>query len=106
MALPAVDYSPRDPAADVLRQMVRQHLQTFLAQAAHRRDGQGVPRLVEDEFQAFLSCGSSGSRCVTDWVRCPPFHKAITDAQLKALVAYLDALRRGAPRPGSARPRT
>ena len=57
MALPSVDYTPRDPAADVLHRVVREHLQTFLADAAHRRDGEGVPRFVEEEFQAFLSCG-------------------------------------------------
>jgi Putative transposase/Transposase zinc-binding domain len=57
VALPSVDYTPRDPAADVLHRVVRDHLQTFLAEAAHRRDGEGVPRFVEKEFQAFLSCG-------------------------------------------------
>ena len=57
MALPSVDYAPRDPAADVLHRVVREHLQTFLAEAAHRRDGEAVPRFVEDEFQAFLACG-------------------------------------------------
>jgi Transposase zinc-binding domain len=57
VALPSVDYAPRDPAADVLHRVVREHLQTFLAEAAHLRDAEGVPRFVEDEFQAFLSCG-------------------------------------------------
>lgn len=57
MALPSVDYAPRDPAADVLHRVVREHLQTFLAEAAHRRDGEGVPRFVEEEFHAFLACG-------------------------------------------------
>ena len=57
MALPSVDYSPRDPAADVLHHVVREHLQTFLAEAAHLRDGEGVPRFVAEEFQAFLACG-------------------------------------------------
>ena len=55
MALPSVDYAPRDPAADVLHRVVREHLQTFLAEAAYLREG--VPRFVEEEFQAFLSCG-------------------------------------------------
>ena len=58
MALPSVDYTPRDPAADVLHLVVRDHLQTFLADAARLRDGEGVPRFVEKEFQAFLTCGS------------------------------------------------
>ena len=57
MALPSVDYAPRDPAADVLHRVLREHLQTFLAAAAYLRDGEGVPRVVEEEFQAFLSCG-------------------------------------------------
>ena len=57
MPLPTVDYAPRDPAADVLHRVVREHLQAFLAEAAHRRDGEGVPRFVEDEFQAFMACG-------------------------------------------------
>ncbi len=57
MALPSVDYAPRDPAADVLHRVVREHLQTFLAEAAYLRDGEGVPRFVEQEFQAFLACG-------------------------------------------------
>ena len=58
MALPSVDYTRRDPAADVLHLVVRDHLQTFLAGAARLRDGEGVPRFVEKEFQAFLTCGS------------------------------------------------
>lgn len=59
MALPSVDYTARDLAADVLHRVVREHLQTFLVDAAHLRDGEGVPRFVEQEFQAFLSCGWS-----------------------------------------------
>ncbi len=57
MALPSIDYAPRDPAADVLHRVVREHLQTFLAEAAYLRDGEGVPRFVEEEFRAFLACG-------------------------------------------------
>lgn len=57
MALPSVDYAPRDPSADVLHRVVREHLQTFLAEAAYLRDSEGVPRFVEAEFQAFLACG-------------------------------------------------
>ena len=36
---------------------MREHLQTFLAEATHLRAGEGVPRFVEAEFQAFLTCG-------------------------------------------------
>jgi Transposase zinc-binding domain len=57
VALPSIDYTPRNPAADVLYRVVRDHLQTFLAEAAHLRDGEGVPRFVEEEFHAFLACG-------------------------------------------------
>jgi hypothetical protein len=57
VALPSVEYTPRDPARDVLHRVVREHLQTFLAEASYIRDGEGVPRFVEDEFQAFLTCG-------------------------------------------------
>jgi len=57
VALPSVDDNPRDPAADVLHRVVREQLQTFLVDAAHQRVGEGVPRFVEEEFQAFLSCG-------------------------------------------------
>lgn len=57
MALPSVDYAPRDPSADVLHRVVREHLQTFLAEAAYLRDGEGVPRFVEEEFRTFLACG-------------------------------------------------
>lgn len=57
MALPSGDYSPRDPAAQVLHRVVRDHLQTFLVEAAFLRDGEGVPRFVKEEFEGFLSYG-------------------------------------------------
>lgn len=50
MALPSIDYTPRDPAATALHRIVSAHLETFLSAAAGLRDGEGVPRLVEDEF--------------------------------------------------------
>ena len=64
MALPSVDYTPRDPTADVLHRVVRERLLTFLAEAAHLSDGDGVPRFVEEEFQAFRPAGGlpEGSR--------------------------------------------
>ena len=46
--------SPRDQTA---RQVVRDHVETFLAHAASLRDGEGLPRFVDDEFRAFLRCG-------------------------------------------------
>ena len=36
---------------------MRDHFETFRAQAAHLRDGQGLPRFVEQEFRDFLTCG-------------------------------------------------
>jgi len=41
MALPSGTYAPRDPAASVLYQVVRDHYQTFLAEASQLRDGDG-----------------------------------------------------------------
>ena len=57
MALPSVAYTPRDPAGNVRHRVVRDHLQTLLAEAAYLRDGEGVPRFVEKQCQAFLTCG-------------------------------------------------
>ena len=44
----------------MLHQVVRDHLETFLAQAATLRDGEGVPGFVEEEFRRFLRCGALG----------------------------------------------
>jgi len=57
MALPSGTYAPRDPAASVLYQVVRDHYQAFRAEASRLRDGEGLPRFVDDEFDAFLRCG-------------------------------------------------
>ena len=40
-----------------MQQIVREHFETFRAKAAHLRDGEGLPRFVEEEFEAFLRCG-------------------------------------------------
>ena len=50
-------YRPRNPADSVLFQVVRDHFETFRAQAASLRDGEGLPRFVEQEFRDFLRCG-------------------------------------------------
>jgi hypothetical protein len=60
VAPPSVDYVRRDPAGSVLQQIVREHFETFRAEAAHLRDGEGLPRFVEEEFKAFLRCGWLG----------------------------------------------
>jgi hypothetical protein len=57
MAPPSTTYAPRCPDAEVLYQVVRDHLETFLAQAASLRDGDGVPPFVEHAFRQFLRCG-------------------------------------------------
>ena len=57
MARPSANYEPRRPAGSVLHQIVQDHLETFLSQAARLRDGDGVPRFVEHAFRAFLRCG-------------------------------------------------
>ena len=52
-----VDNAPRRPADGTLYQIVRDHFETFRAHAAPLRDGEGVPRFVEQEFRDFLQCG-------------------------------------------------
>jgi hypothetical protein len=58
MCPPSLAYEPRHPAEGVLFQIVRDHLEAFRARAATLRDGDGLPRFVEEEFRAFLGCGS------------------------------------------------
>jgi hypothetical protein len=41
----------------VLHQVVREHLETFLAEARLRGGGEGVPRFVERELRELLTCG-------------------------------------------------
>jgi len=50
-------YVPRQPERAVLHQVVREHLETFLAEARHRGGGEGLPLFVEREFREFLTCG-------------------------------------------------
>ena len=57
MALPSAHYEPRRPREDALYQIVQAHFETFRAQAASLRDGEGLPRFVEGEFRGFLRCG-------------------------------------------------
>jgi hypothetical protein len=46
------------PSQGVVYQVVRDHFETFRAQAAGLRDGEGLPRFVEQEFRELLRCGS------------------------------------------------
>src|SRR3972149_2475997 len=57
MARPSTDYEPRSPAHGALHQIVRDHFETFRMQAATMRDGEGLPRFVEQAFRKFLQCG-------------------------------------------------
>ncbi len=50
-------YVPRQPEGTVLHRVVREHLETFLAEARQRGGGEGLPRFVEREFREFLTCG-------------------------------------------------
>jgi transposase-like zinc-binding protein len=50
-------YVPRVAADTVLHGVIREHLETFLAAAAARTDGVGLPRFIEREFRNFLQCG-------------------------------------------------
>jgi hypothetical protein len=57
MARPSASYEPRRPADSALHRIVQNHLETFLAEAAGLRDGEGVPQFVERAFRDFLGCG-------------------------------------------------
>jgi hypothetical protein len=50
-------YQPRAAEQQVLHTIVREHLETFLHEAAERGEGTGLPRFVEQEFRDFLTCG-------------------------------------------------
>ena len=50
-------YIRRRPEDTVLHRVVREHLETFLAEARLRGDGEGLPRFVERELREFLTCG-------------------------------------------------
>ena len=51
-----VQYERRRPEQTLLHRLVREHLETFLAQV-QARTGTGLPEFVRDEFEAFLECG-------------------------------------------------
>ena len=55
VAAPSTSYEPRYPAQSA--QIVHDHFETFRAQAANLRDGEGLPRFVAQEFRDFLRCG-------------------------------------------------
>jgi hypothetical protein len=51
-----VRYERRRPEETILHCLVREHLETFLAQV-EARAGTGLPEFVRDEFETFLECG-------------------------------------------------
>jgi len=56
-ALPR-SYRPRQPQATVLHRVVREDLETFLAEGVqHSASGEGYPIYVEKEFRDFVACG-------------------------------------------------
>ena len=54
---PSTSYEPWDPAQSALDHIVRDHFETFRVQAAYLRDGESLPRFVEQAFRDFLQCG-------------------------------------------------
>lgn len=48
----------RVPEQTLLHSVVREHLETFLAEVRLRGDGQGLPSFVEKELLEFLTCGT------------------------------------------------
>ena len=72
-------YVRRRPEDTVLHQVVREHLETFLAEAHLRGGGEGLPRFVERELREFLGCGDLTRGFAR--FRC-------TDCQHEILVAF------------------
>src|SRR5664279_655761 len=72
-------YVRRRPEDTVLHHVVREHLETFLAEARLRGGGEGLPRFVERELREFLSCGVLASGFAR--FRC-------TDCAREVLVAF------------------
>ena len=54
VASPLLACQPRIPVRDVPYQVVRDHHETFRAQAASIRDGEGLPRFVEEDRKSVV----------------------------------------------------
>lgn len=50
-------YEPRRPEDRVLHALIREHLETFLAEGARATDGPDLPAFVEQEFRDYLTYG-------------------------------------------------
>lgn len=57
MPAPSATYRPRDSEREVLHAVIRQHLETFLGEAARAADGARLPEFGKQEFREFLTCG-------------------------------------------------
>jgi hypothetical protein len=58
MVSASATYRPRATEQGVLHHVVREHLETFLAEAACAgREGGRLPEFVAQEFRDFLTCG-------------------------------------------------
>ena len=57
MAPATATYQPRTTERGILHGVVREHLETFLAEAARAAGGTHLPEFVEREFRDFLTCG-------------------------------------------------
>jgi hypothetical protein len=69
MGRPSPDYTPKSPAQGVLYQVVRDHFETFRAEAARVYERDALPQFIEEEFRGFLRCGffAGGVRPVSLW---------------------------------------
>jgi hypothetical protein len=60
----APGYRPREPEKTVLYGVVREHLESFLADArAASPSGAGYPAFVEKELRLYLGCGQLPNGC-------------------------------------------
>jgi Transposase zinc-binding domain len=54
---PSSAHAPKAPAQGVLYQVVRDHFETFRAEAGRVHERAGLPRFIGEEFRGFLRCG-------------------------------------------------
>jgi hypothetical protein len=72
-------YRRREPEKTVLYTIVRDHIETFLAEPRGRDDGDGYPAFLEREFRRYLHCGLLARGFAR--LRCP-------DCGFERLVAF------------------
>jgi hypothetical protein len=59
MGRPSPGYRLKSAARGALYQVVRDHFETFRAEAAGAHEGGGVPRFIEEEFRGCRAAGPS-----------------------------------------------